>query len=80
MTKEASETDSVARLHDQRGALPNHQQHLPDRWCFGLAHPYMQRLIFLAGELERGAVNSDLGDCGAEGSETADSERTHRQP
>lgn len=25
---------------------------LPDRWCFGLAHPYIQRLVFLAGAKE----------------------------
>jgi hypothetical protein len=30
-------------------------QNLPDRWCFGLAHPYIQRLVFLAGALERNA-------------------------
>ncbi len=24
---------------------------MPDRWCFGLSHPYIQRLIFRAGEL-----------------------------
>ena len=28
---------------------------LPDRWCFGLAHPNIQRLIFLAGALDRPA-------------------------
>lgn len=49
---------------------PGHQDHihsggqraLPDRWCFGLAHPYMQRLIFLAGELEPSDVAPSTGD------------------
>ncbi|MBL0926015.1 MAG: hypothetical protein IBJ12_16305 [Sphingomonadaceae bacterium] len=29
---------------------------LPDRGCFGLSHPYIQRLIFLAGDAERGPL------------------------
>jgi hypothetical protein len=36
---------------------------LPDRWCFGLAHPYIQRLIFLAGTLEQTVDESDAVDC-----------------
>lgn len=32
------------------------QDDLPDRWCFGLSHPYIQRLIFLAGEVEQSSV------------------------
>jgi len=35
---------------------------LPDPWCFGLAHPYIQRLIFLAGTLEQSATNLDQPD------------------
>lgn len=23
-----------------------------DRWCFGLSHPYISRLIFLAGSMD----------------------------
>lgn len=61
MNDEALESAPVGRPHDQLGTRPSHQHDLPDRWCLGLAHPYMQRLIFLAGEMERGAV--DLGDC-----------------
>jgi hypothetical protein len=38
------------------------QQALPDLWCFGLAHPYIQRLIFLAGALEQDAMNLDRSD------------------
>jgi hypothetical protein len=33
------------------------QPALPDLWCFGLAHPYIQRLIFLAGALEQETTN-----------------------
>lgn len=37
----------------------------PDQWCFGLAHPYIQRLIFLANSVEdspipKGSANSPL--------------------
>lgn len=41
--------------HDQPTACLVDQPDLPDRWCFGLAHPYIQRLIFLAGTLELNA-------------------------
>jgi hypothetical protein len=34
-------------------ALPAEVCDLPDRWCFGLAHPYIQRLIFMAGDFEQ---------------------------
>jgi len=63
MAKDVSESAPAERLHSQCGTLPNHQHDLPDRWCFGLAHPYMQRLIFLAGALERSALDPDLEDC-----------------
>jgi hypothetical protein len=33
------------------------RQELPDLWCFGLAHPYIQRLIFLADIFEKSANN-----------------------
>jgi len=40
---------------------------MPDRWCFGLSHPYIQRLIFRAGELDgpyphQGTTFSSLND------------------
>ncbi len=50
--KSAVASPSAAAL----GPIANAQSDLPDRWCFGLSHPYIQRLIFIAGELEREAV------------------------
>jgi hypothetical protein len=48
-TQDASQTASLERA-------------LPDMWCFGLAHPRIQRLIFLAGALEQEAMNRDQSD------------------
>jgi len=60
---EALESAPVERPNDQRREHPIDPYDLPDRWCFGLAHPYMQRLIFLAGAPERSPIALDLGDC-----------------
>lgn len=60
MDDEAPESAALARPLDQRRSPPKDQYDLPDRWCFGLSHPYVQRLIFLAGVLEGNAV--DLRD------------------
>jgi hypothetical protein len=57
MSNEALESPLVGHHRDQSGSRPNDQRDLPDRWTFGLAHPYMQRLIFLSGTLE--PINTD---------------------
>ena len=57
MGNKTPESAPIVRPDDQGCADPKDQPDLPDRWCFGLAHPYIQRLIFLAGELERNAVD-----------------------
>jgi hypothetical protein len=62
MSNEALESAPVARPDDQGRAYPNDQHDLPNRWCFGLAHPYIQRMIFLAGALELSAPDLE-GDC-----------------
>lgn len=55
MCTKALDSVPVALPPGQEEVHPNDQDDLPDRWCFGLSHPYIQRLIFLAGELERTA-------------------------
>ena len=38
-----------AHATERTNEQPSPNQHtLPDRWCFGLDHPRIQRLIFLA--------------------------------
>lgn len=46
-------TEARASAMDSPGRSP---ADLPDRWCFGLSHPYIQRLIFLAGDAEQSAL------------------------
>jgi hypothetical protein len=45
--------EPVEHPRDQNGGHDDDKNSLPDRWCFGLSHPFIQRLIFLAGEHER---------------------------
>lgn len=47
---------------ESRLPVPNDPQNLPDRWCFGLAHPYMQRLIYLAGLHEQSESQQDISN------------------
>jgi hypothetical protein len=59
MSKEAKEQ---AALECDRQGNPSRQidQHdFPNHWCFGLAHPAIQRLIFLAGVMEETAIVVD---------------------
>jgi len=58
MSKEIARTPAVRPLEEPLEVILD-QSDLPDRWCFGLAHPYIQRLIFLARTLER-RVASEL--------------------
>lgn len=63
MSNEPLGSAPVVCTQDRGRAGPNNQHDFPDRWCIGLAHPYIQRLIFLAGALERGTVDVDALDC-----------------
>ena len=63
MGNEASGTAAVACPDDKGRMRDEAQCDLPDRWCFGLAHPYMQRLIFLACTLEPDTVHLEDGGC-----------------
>jgi hypothetical protein len=50
MNREGSELESIPALADGN---PSDPRDPPNGWCFGLSHPYIQRLIFLAGALEQ---------------------------
>jgi len=45
--QEFSAENTVSCSPPERGAC------VSDRWCLGLAHPYLQRLIALAGQLDQ---------------------------
>src|SRR6202050_4574362 len=50
MNREGSELESIPALADGN---PSDPREPPNGWCFGLSHTYIQRLIFLAGELNK---------------------------
>jgi hypothetical protein len=56
MSEEAIER---AVLEYAREPHPSDQDDCHNRWCFGLAHPVIQRLIFLAGAMEESALTPD---------------------
>lgn len=53
MSNKAPRSAPVAPPHD-KSSHPDDPR--DDHWCFGLAHPYIQRLIFLAGAVDRGDI------------------------
>jgi hypothetical protein len=62
MSDEGPRPAPAARDHERHHAHPKDQHDLPDNWCFGLAHPHMQRLMFLAGTLERSSVGREVAN------------------
>jgi len=59
MSKEAIEQAALEHTRERHSSGQADQDDCNNRWCFGLAHPAIQRLIFLAGAMEDSATTPD---------------------